>query len=985
MQNKKLTEVDTTPFAGGMDTYHEPALLPAGSFSLVQNMRAMHPGFKQRPGYIKAHYTADSTNSCLSMYQFTKGKLTERHFYAQMSDGDILEATVQPPTSVELMTLDVAPATTWLAGATITGATSHATCTIVCNVSSLTYYVKDRIGNYTLGEILSDGTTPTDQGGANPTLSTATFGSEVFSGNASPLAASWATLDDLCIFSSGVDQHQICAGTTSPIWKFIVYDSNTMLPDLPAVGIDYTADLNSSAKTNNAILDSLGNFVSTTGTVVCTSAGTDFQGTSTKFLTELTVGQPVYVDANEKNIIVTITSDTVATVVNAWGSAHDTKSYTTSNDCVLICTPVMPNKLTFTVALPNGTASVAHVSYWTTTGWKVLTVTDGTISSGKTMAISGDMTWTQTTDHCEKFMYGENGFWIKIAFSVALDSETEISACTFGSTFIAVQDMWDGGLVDAIEAQVYSASAATYARAKGAMLGSISMGSSTMLGGGGSSVGGSMTTASKSNKSASAKNKYSVFGSTSVDVGALTSSDKVYFSSPDPIVGFYADCAATPNLTATTAISGVYYLNSAGSGVSVGTIADGSSGLSKSGYITFKRQSAITPVQFNNTGYLAYWYYFTVDKTLSDEAALGIQVMPYYDINNYGYGICNGVWNGRMIYVFDKDPSYVYIVDPANIQSVSSSNTAVYEAGDGRNNKVVCIKPFYNELMLFQEEKGSGGGCITLIQGTTIENMGKIHLSNYYGTMNAHTVELIETSAGGHYVYFLSKRGIMYTDGKSVAFVKNFDKVRNYFDPTDSECIVPGYESKMYLKYDSLHNCLKIGLTTGTGTNNNVFLVYDLLTNEFMLDTYANNFQCEYECDAVRGTSPIVRLAGGQGDGFIYMLNSGLNDVLTAISGAVILELNKTGRIIRNSDMIIRAKSQSAGSMTITPYYNGVQQSNTKARVLTAENTSEVVRRHRIPLNFVEQNISVKFTHSAVNQGWYLLDYGVELGEYSNQ
>lgn len=72
----------------------------------------------------------------------------------------------------ELMTLDVAPGGAgWAAGDTITGATSHNTCVIVTKLTSLTYYVNNRSGAFTLGEILSNGTATADQGPANPTFS----------------------------------------------------------------------------------------------------------------------------------------------------------------------------------------------------------------------------------------------------------------------------------------------------------------------------------------------------------------------------------------------------------------------------------------------------------------------------------------------------------------------------------------------------------------------------------------------------------------------------------------------------------------------------------------------------------------------------------------------------------------------------------------------------------------------------------------------
>ena len=91
------------------------------------------------------------------------------------------------------------------------------------------------------------------------------------------------------------------------------------------------------------------------------------------------------------------------------------------------------------------------------------------------------------------------------------------------------------------------------------------------------------------------------------------------------------------------------------------------------------------------------------------------------------------------------------------------------------------MKSFYNELLIFQEEKGALGGCITLLQGTKPEDLGTINLSNTYGAMNSQSVEVIETIEGGHNAFILSRKGILVTDGKVVNYVPNFAKVMNYF------------------------------------------------------------------------------------------------------------------------------------------------------------------------------------------------------------
>ena len=68
----------------------------------------------------------------------------------------------------ERLLLDVSPSTAWSVGDTITGASSTYTCEVVEYVSATEYKIKNRTGEFTLGEILSNGTYTADQGAAYP-------------------------------------------------------------------------------------------------------------------------------------------------------------------------------------------------------------------------------------------------------------------------------------------------------------------------------------------------------------------------------------------------------------------------------------------------------------------------------------------------------------------------------------------------------------------------------------------------------------------------------------------------------------------------------------------------------------------------------------------------------------------------------------------------------------------------------------------------
>ncbi len=73
----------------------------------------------------------------------------------------------------ELMTLDVAPGGSgWASTDLITGALSAQTCIIVTVLSTTSYIINNRSGEFTLGEILSNGFDTADQGASYPIFTT---------------------------------------------------------------------------------------------------------------------------------------------------------------------------------------------------------------------------------------------------------------------------------------------------------------------------------------------------------------------------------------------------------------------------------------------------------------------------------------------------------------------------------------------------------------------------------------------------------------------------------------------------------------------------------------------------------------------------------------------------------------------------------------------------------------------------------------------
>jgi len=804
---KKLIDITTTPFRGGNVTRNEPALLPPGGFSKIQNMRQRHPGLEQRGGMAKLHTTA-TASKILSMFQFSKGKSTERHTYAQRGDDDVWEATTAPP-----------------------GVTTGA------------------------------------------------FGSKVFTGSGSSIPASWSVLDDTLFFSNGVDQHQIYPGTGSYVKRLIVYKGAAAIPTIPILGEDYSDEVSDGLTSTAAILDSL--------------------------------------------------------------------STLAAYDCIFIMTPVPADTLTWTISKPNGTASAAQMKYRKSddTWAAVDSLVDNTKDDSKAFATTGaTMTWTLPTDSIPSYMFGEAGYWYQLSLaSGALDAETEVTAVTYETDWQSIENVWDGVPVPVIETQFFDSSATIYKK----------------------------------------------FGSVSIEIDSMAVDiDLVHFATLDKTNAIYVDVGSKPNTTASTVVEFVYYWNGAAF-ATVGTISDGTNGLSNSGWITFPRVAAMK-TQFNKNQYYAYWYYFRVSETLNDDVIISLSYQPYFDIADFGKGYCNCAWKDRMVYGFDKD-QYLFVSAKGRPQVLNGDDFGILDPGDGRKNKPVVMKKFHNELMVWQEEKGVDGGCLTLFEGYSPATFGKLVLSTRIGCLNAKCAEVIDGVKIGTKTdeiittaaFWLSNYGVFMSNGQYVHDVSR--DIENYFDPQKTECIRTGYEKDHWLSYDASENTINIGLVSGTSASvPNVFLILDLEDLTWSFDSRTPALSCMTNIEAGSGNKPIIQIGGGVADGFAYLLSTTTNDVAAAIDAYATIEVSGKGRNVHIDDGVVRTKVQTAGNLTLTPYINTIAQT-AKTLSMTAEIATQTIRRHRKHFNLTGQHLSFKFQNNTASQSLYLLDYGLEIKEYENQ
>jgi hypothetical protein len=303
--------------------------------------------------------------------------------------------------------------------------------------------------------------------------------------------------------------------------------------------------------------------------------------------------------------------------------------------------------------------------------------------------------------------------------------------------------------------------------------------------------------------------------------------------------------------------------------------------------------------------------------------------MPYYDLQDYGKCYALEAFKQRGAYGFEKIPSYIAISGSSSPMVLNGDDFALQDVGDGRANKVICIKKFYNELLVWQEEKGKDGGCLTLIEGYSPATFQKRVLSTFLGTFSAKSAVVVEDvpSVGPDekvvrrtVAYFLSRYGVFMTDGKNIMMVSQ--AVQDYFDPKDSKCIRLGKEKEHWIDYDSTYQILRVGLVSGASADvPNVFLVMDVKTGAWGYDSLTQEFSCHTEVEAASGQYPVLQIAGGVDDGFVYLTNSGTQDVTTSFNASVTLEYDGMGHDLFLDEIVVRV----SGSCTLTPTADSIE------------------------------------------------------------
>jgi hypothetical protein len=619
---------------------------------------------------------------------------------------------------------------------------------------------------------------------------------------------------------------------------------------------------------------------------------------------------------------------------NQSSSSTTTLTYTIANyDGLYICCDFKANAFTLDLATVADGTTTAKVQSFNGTGFvDATTGTDGT--SG--LQQDGTITFTAAAGEVPTFMFGQSGYWYRLYLSAGDATETvsfvEVSYTGDWQPLTNVMDFYD---YDVIEVAVEGETAA----------------------------------------------EFRTYAASTVDVSGMTSGTYVYIATTDPVWALFIDPGSAPNTTASTDISAVELWTNASGWSAVSGLEDGTSGISKSGVVSWIRED-YDKRSFNGSVNHLYWLRFKCDDDMSDSVTFGITAQSFFEISDFGEtGRVSMSWKDRGVYTFGKFPRDLYVSRKGRPNILNGDDFAILSPGDGRRNPVVAMANFHNELMVWQQEQGTGGGCLTIFEGYSPSTFGKLVISTKFGTFSPKSVCVTDGSllttrrdeTVQMIAFFISHYGVFMCDGRVVKLIS--EDIQNYFEPSYAECITRGQEDKMWIGFDSSKMVLRLGLVSGSGaTSPNIFPVYDLMSGTWSFDTFPTGATgtgiyptCFAEVEANSGDSFSLQYLGDiygrvyKSDNSITYDKASTSEVyITSKSRA---EFSNGGNLLDFRELTLRASANSDYTLTKKIYINGNLDTNaTETFTMSDDDSGDTYRERILAREYTEFQLSIELS-----------------------
>lgn len=509
-------------------------------------------------------------------------------------------------------------------------------------------------------------------------------------------------------------------------------------------------------------------------------------------------------------------------------------------------------------------------------------LSDGTASSGKTLAQSGTVSWTANAADSMLSDQGMQGYVYKGTWSGALSGSVYVTSITVVQAAASMTNKWNGEWSYLSGCRFYNSVTGQYNENLGAV----------------------------SNESVSMY----------IQLGGSVTADFLYIKTPEPAAGFGFGIASGYGNTAAYAISKLEFWDGSAwatqSSGNVDTTKDsgGTKSFAQSGTYFHYAQS-ITPQMFklNANETPGYWYRLSWAGTLSaDVRVFAIYYASYPDVLP-AYKGCVNFKNRLFVW---GDPEY-----PNRFRYSAQEDPFCFSGGDsgytdafGAKDPILYAVPYYNELIVYKKHG------VWLLEGEGPATFGTLKITDKIGLASPKSVQVAEVGFPAMHrdepltiAAWQDDDGVYVFDGRKTKKVSL--EVDNYFNPELAACIPAANITSLQSYNDPINNEYHLLLPT-------VELVYNYVTAEWYPPyTRAIPLACGLDFSASDNRDYCY---GGSASGFIIRLETDTTDKDTSNTHIAIahsvktraVAYEKTERMVRFTLRRILAefKAQAAGN-----------------------------------------------------------------------
>lgn len=497
------------------------------------------------------------------------------------------------------------------------------------------------------------------------------------------------------------------------------------------------------------------------------------------------------------------------------------------------------NKVTVTVGNSNSAGAVLSVFSYQSGGYTAVgALSDGTSVTGRSLSVSGDISWALTGNEQQTIIDGQGGFVAYLTWNNVLDASCDISAISIETEWGEVQDVWDGDITNPSGAYV-TADDVTFEDYWAKILNT-------------------------------AVSDY-------LDAGGLPAAGYVYvgFNRQVNAIDFWPDVdnAQTNSVTVTA----VQYWNRDGSWTAVTGLVDtteaGGKSWTQKGTMSWDQVDQDLEKVRIVSGDINPWYWYRIDWSgaFSAEARIyRITGIPSPQRVDYCYGVTAHKRRAWQIAPLRRANMMRFSADglPNTWNGIDSGYIQFGER------PMRAAMPFFNELIIWADRE------MWMLQGDNPAQFGRMKLSSRVGIDAPHSAVAIESGVIDTrnirritLAWFF--QDIWFFDGIRWWVISSPD-IDSFFDPEHPDYINPDFRDRTYGDYDLETECAYWVVYSGANqTTPNKIIVLHIPTLTYGIYKYETEISSVLSAFNKR----FYLLGGAYDSGKHYLLNDTDQDV----------------------------------------------------------------------------------------------------------